>query len=78
MSQLVAAETEVELTIKAVIAGWRFFEIPISLVERPSYAAGQRDDDQERRVHRQRMRRDAVEPVMRVKFSSCDSARKDL
>jgi len=29
-------ETEVELTIKAVIGGWRVVEVPISLAERPS------------------------------------------
>jgi hypothetical protein len=29
-------ETEVELTIKAVIGGWRIAEVPISLAERPS------------------------------------------
>jgi glycosyltransferase involved in cell wall biosynthesis len=29
-------ETEMELTIKAVIGGWRIVEIPISLAERPS------------------------------------------
>jgi glycosyltransferase involved in cell wall biosynthesis len=29
-------ETEVELTIKAVIGGWRIVEVPISLAERPS------------------------------------------
>lgn len=28
-------ETEVELTIKAVIGGWRIIEVPISLAERP-------------------------------------------